>query len=101
MKTDETKMCPQHPRWQEFLDLLAGPAGCHFREEEREDVNGETKTVTCWDCDGRTFSKARCILAEQMGFEQDNEFILRSLAYFAEKGADCDCEIVLNAEAWT
>jgi len=77
-------MRPVHPRWEEFLERLEGPEGCHFRKNE----SGEAT----WKCDrSREKPLARKIL-EDMG-EID---IASSMKYFEDNGGHCDCEIIFN-----
>lgn len=73
-------MSPDHPRWSDFLDRLAGPEGCDIRE-----VDGKT----VWTCESTHF-EARRILAE-FGVDVD-----ASIVFFEEHGGGCDCEVILN-----
>jgi hypothetical protein len=53
-------MCPDHPRWDDFLDILEGPDGCNFHLAEPGNENSLT-----WACDvSAAFSKTRKVLAE-------------------------------------
>ena len=79
-------MTPEHPRWEEFCDLLEGPDGCNFREDE----NGKIR----WRCGGGfDQSHARRILAD-MGFNDMS--IYDSMEFFYAHGGHCDCEILFN-----
>jgi hypothetical protein len=69
-------MSPDHPRWCEFLNALAGPEFCDFHNNQ-------------WDCLG-THLYAKRLLER---FKVDVE---GSLAYFEEHGGFCDCEILFN-----
>lgn len=77
------KMTPDHPKWESFIEKLAGPDACDFQEEGSE---------WNWDCfDDKTFAIG--ILSE-MGLSPDE--ISDSLEFFESCGAVCDCEIVFN-----
>jgi len=81
-------MSGEHPRWREFRDLLQGLQGCNFRE-------GSDGQIT-WQCNrGLERPRTRAVL-EGMGFDQD--FVERSLGYFAEHGGYCDCEVLFNVD---
>jgi hypothetical protein len=77
-------MKPSDPNWERFKNLLSGPQGLNFRQED-----GETKH----DCDQsweRPF--ARKILASYFpGYS-----IEKSLKFFEKRGGMCDCEIIWN-----
>jgi hypothetical protein len=72
---------PRHPRWEEFIERLAGPEGCDFTDT----------TWTCFGGEDKRFS--RKILAD-MGLSE--LAIQLSLAYFEDHGGYCDCEVVFN-----
>jgi hypothetical protein len=84
----DERVIPGHPRWPEFRSRLAGPAGCDFKAgppPERE---------TTWKCaGGNDQSLARGILE---AMECSPEAVQASLAYYAENGGHCDCEILFN-----
>jgi Protein of unknown function (DUF2695) len=81
-------MTPIHPRWDEFMDALEGPAGCNFRETIPPD--------STWDCDNTPHRPiARRILRRMGG---NTEEIDQSLGYFNAFGGHCDCEIAFNVE---
>lgn len=68
-----------HPRYEEFYDLLAGPKACDFKAEPELNLK----------CHGdKRLSKA--ILKKMGGFN-----IEASLRNIGERSC-CDCEIVLN-----
>lgn len=82
-------MTPDHPRWVEFYDRLAGPEGCDFRDEDGR---------TTWQCaGGRDQTFARAIL-ERMSVETPDEplDVAGSLTFFSMRGGHCDCEIIFN-----
>jgi hypothetical protein len=72
-------------RWPEFIDGLAGPAGCHFREED-----GKIR----WDCTG-DFNKPLAVgILANMGLHEED--IAVTLRFCEQEGGHCDCEILLN-----
>jgi hypothetical protein len=80
-KLATTVLTPEHPRWREFCDRLAGPDGCAFTEEGT------------WHCSGAaTYEYARPLLAE-FGMDAD-----ATLVYFRTLGGCCDCEILFNVD---
>jgi hypothetical protein len=77
-------MTPDHLRWDEFCNRLAGPEGCNFHDET-------------WTCDSRDHSKPFCRkILEDMGFA-DQE-IAATLEFFDEHGGYCDCEVLFNVD---
>lgn len=74
-------MKKQHPRWDEFIQRLAGPEGCDFREEP----DGRPTSR----CQGKKLTKA--VLKAMGGVN-----IPASITYFEKNGGYCDCEVVLN-----
>jgi hypothetical protein len=70
---------PRHPRWDEFLERLAGPEACNFQTDRR----------TCFG-DVRF---TRTILRD-MGLDEPS--IEASIAYFRDHDGYCDCEVVRN-----
>jgi hypothetical protein len=77
-----------NPRYFEFIDRLAGPGACNFRQNP---IEGMT-----WDCKGgtdKTFAEA---ILRDMGYG-DVE-IASTFAYLEARGGFCDCEIVLNVD---
>ena len=86
----ETAMTPSHSRWQEFIDRLAGPEGCDFRQTDAADPRSVT-----WRCDSEddTCPLSRAILAD-LGFMP--VAIDESIQYFHDHGGFCDCEILVN-----
>ena len=70
---------PRHPRWDEFIERLAGPDGCDFQKDE-------------WICSGE-LEMTRRILRE-MGLEDASIDV--STSYFKDHSAYCDCEVVIN-----
>jgi Protein of unknown function (DUF2695) len=80
-------MTPEHPRWDEFIDRLAGFEGCDFRESD--DGSG------AWTCDARDHTRPFCrSIMQHMGLSRGA--IAASLAYFEEHGGYCDCEVLFN-----
>ena len=74
-------MTPKHPKWKDFFTRLAGPEGCHFRQE-----NGEAK----WDCQhGEDKRKAQALLYQFVDVDVNG-----SLEWFQANGAPCDCQIL-------
>jgi hypothetical protein len=76
-------MTPQHPRWDEFVDLLEGPEGCNIHK---------TGQGPQWNCDGNDKPLTRAILAKHFP-EVDIEATMK---FFNDHGGYCDCEIPLN-----
>jgi hypothetical protein len=83
-------MTPNHPRWDEFTELLEGPGYCDFRSDPA------IAESFAWECDN-TFNRplARKALASMGATEEDIE---NSLADFAQHGGMCDCEILFNVQ---
>jgi len=75
----------KHPRFEEFIARLEGPAGCNFREVAGQPV---------WDCKEQLARPHACAILQSMGFAQNE--ISKSLEFFESRGGFCDCEIVLN-----
>lgn len=79
-------MCRSHPRWTEFLDRLAGPEGCDFKEDGS------------WRCAGGYDKTYATAIMRDMGLSETE--IAYSLVDFEDHGGHCDCEILFNvAEA--
>lgn len=77
-------LTPEHPRWPEFIDRLAGPEGCDFRQDEKGNYS--------WKCAGGSDqSLSRAILESMGGLDVEG-----SLAYFSVHGGHCDCEVIFN-----
>ena len=82
----EIILTPEHPRWREFIDRLAGPEGCDFRKDERSEYS--------WRCaGGHDQSLSRAILADMGGINVEG-----TLAYCTSQGGHCDCEVVFNVD---
>lgn len=83
----------EHPLWEDFVERLNGPEGCDFRFEGPDDDISNLR----WTCDSQDdslpFSRA---IMKDMGFSDDE--IDDSLAYFAENGGFCDCEVLFNVD---
>jgi hypothetical protein len=83
---DEAKlivlMTPDHPRWREFCDRLAGPDGCDFSEDRT------------WKCAGGTNKDFAAAILEDMGEVN----VPLTLSYFESHGGYCDCEILFNVD---
>ena len=85
-------MTPDHPRWDEFAEILEGPEYCDFREKEP----GNAESIT-WRCEGGMNKPyAKVILEKMGGFD-----VASSLKYFEEHGGHCDCEILMNVQPIT
>lgn len=75
-------MTPEHQRWAEFCERLAGPEGCDFTEDGK------------WKCHGGTDKRfATAILTDMGGVD-----IPATLRFFEENGGYCDCEILFNVD---
>jgi len=81
----DSALKPGHPRWREFIDRLAGPEGCDFREKE----GGGDYTWKCYN----GHELAREILEKMGGIDVE-----ATLGYCREHGGHCDCEIVFNVD---
>ena len=55
-------MAPEHPRWNEFIDILLGPRGCNVTVHDDED---EPFT---WECENN-FRRTEAILESMGGFD--------------------------------
>jgi hypothetical protein len=82
-------MGPQHPRWDDFVRLLAGPEGCNYHQTEGEDPQ--------WTCGGEDKPLARAILAKHF----PDVDIEETMKFFEERGGYCDCEIIFNVTQCT
>ncbi len=84
-----------HPRWEEFRELLSGPAGCNFRQEIPDDFRS-----TKWNCI-HDHTHTRTIL-KSLGF--DDQSIDASIDFLCACGGCCDCEVIWNVpskeESW-
>ena len=80
-------MTTAHPRWGEFLALLAGPEACNLQG------SGETFTFRCAGGRDKTFARA---ILRQMGFGRFA--VARSVRWFEAHGGFCDCEILWNCD---
>ena len=92
-------MTPDHPRWEEFCDRLAGPEGCDFGGEWPDDPNpwtrdGNGEWVMRWKCNGDRAMSARIL--HTMGLTVDE--VEASLLYFATHGGGCDCQVWFHVE---
>jgi hypothetical protein len=70
---------PRHPRWDEFIERLAGPEGCDFQNDQ-------------WTCSGELELTKRIL--REMGLEESSIDV--SASYFKDHSAYCDCEVVIN-----
>ena len=78
-------LTPEHPRWEEFLDILSGEKYCDFKEKE----DGVPESIT-WKCRGDlSFS------TEIMKNFTDID-IEATIEYFVNHGGFCDCEVIFN-----
>lgn len=86
----------KHPYFDHFMATLAGPTGCNF--QWLPDANSPSGRRWKWHCEGHHTFRARAII------DQMNLTVLASnpvdidgtLAYLAEFGGVCDCEIILK-----
>jgi hypothetical protein len=86
-------MTPDHLRWEEFIQRLEGPEGCHFQGEYDDKGELILDSVT-WECaGGDDKSKAAAILGTMPQID-----LPASLTFFEKHGGVCDCEIVFNVE---
>lgn len=86
-------MTPKHPKWEEFIEILAGERGCNFIEKEPD--TPESSASFTWTCDNSTDRPfATAILTEMGGID-----IEKTLQYFDAAGGHCDCEIVFNVDS--
>jgi hypothetical protein len=85
VSTAKDAMTPQHPRWEEFCNRLAGPEGCNFRK--KPDGNAT------WKCAGGNDRTSAVNILKAMNMD-----VAASLAYFEENGGHCDCEILFNVQ---
>lgn len=79
---NKTAMTPEHKRWKEFYDELAGPRGC--------DVS--TVDELRFKCDATRERPRATKILEAMG----DIDVPGSLRFFDEHGGYCDCEILWN-----
>lgn len=70
---------PDHLRWDEFMDRLAGPDGCDVHEGR-------------WTCFGDHRACRRIL--EEMGATE--AVIDDATRFFRQKGGYCDCEVLMN-----
>ncbi len=98
-------MTLEHPRWNEFIDILLGPRGCNVRVR---DVEVEPCT---WDCDN-SFRRTEAILESMGGFDVkaslnhlDKVYKVRSdcqiLAGFAEEKLNERWDQGLESHSWS
>lgn len=73
---------PDSPRWEEFIDRLAGPEACDFKEDDT------------WKCKGGHNRDMAKRILEDMG----DVDLIETMSYFSANGGHCDCEIVFNVE---
>jgi len=86
-------MTPKHPKWDEFIERLAGIEGCDFSEDE----NGDPR----WYCSGGKDKPEATKILRKMNAKIDDEWMINvegSLEYFDEHGGHCDCEIIWNVK---
>jgi len=82
-------MTLDNPRWDEFVDRLAGPEGCDFRETD----DGPGTSI----CDPRDHTRPFCRnIMQHMGLSR--MAIAVSLTYFEQRGGYCDCEVLFNVD---
>jgi len=74
-------LLPRHPRWDEFIERLAGPNACNFQTDR-------------WTCFGDMQFTTRIL--REMGLDEPS--INVSTAYFRDHGGYCDCEVIFNVD---
>ena len=74
-------LLPHDPRWDEFIDRLAGPDACNFRTDR-------------WTCFGDMRFTERIL--REMGLDEPSIDV--STAYFKRHGGYCDCEVIFNVD---
>jgi hypothetical protein len=80
-------MCPDHPRWEEFLDRLL------YGLDLKTDGNDEQS----WTCAHEPACPLATLLLDWwMGFTPEE--IHASIEYFHAHGGFCDCEVFFNVE---
>jgi len=82
-----THMGPGHPQWEEFLGRLEGKDGLNVTKAADDSIS--------WEC-GDSYDLAETILIGDMGFGED--FTYSTIEFFQERGTQCDCEVLFNAE---
>ena len=76
--------------WETFAERLEGPGACNWRDATPENLSG----TYMWDCGaGTDTTHAQRILAD-MGLSAPA--VAAMIAFFAEHGGHCDCEISMN-----
>lgn len=80
---DSGLVIPGHPRWEEFVERLEGPAGIDVRGTSTRCSGSEDKPVS-----------ARILRA--MGLRPAQ--VAANLRYFEAHGGYCDCEVWMNVD---
>lgn len=79
---------PHDSRWPTFMERLAGPEGCDFRD-------GPEGHPT-WECGGGLdLSRSERIL-KKMGIQPRD--VQMTIAWFRGHDVQCDCEVVLETD---
>lgn len=77
-------MKPGDPNWPRFVELLEGPQGCNFREED-----GTTK----WTCD-QSWGRPLAAKILRKFFPAYN--LKKSMKVWEDRGGQCDCAILFH-----
>jgi len=77
-------MKPGDPSWPRFVELLEGPQGCNFREEDGQ---------TTWTCN-QSWERPMAARILKKFFPAYN--IKKSMKCWEDRGGHCDCEILFN-----
>lgn len=85
--TAKEVMTPEHRRWKEFCNRLAGPEGCDFKD------GANPPETTTWKCTGGEDRPCAVKILKAMRMD-----VAAALAHFDENGGHCDCEILFNVQ---
>jgi len=69
------------PRWEEFLERLAGPEACNFQTDS-------------WTCFGDLRFSTRIL--REIGLDEPS--IDATTVYFKGRGGYCDCEVIIHVD---
>lgn len=84
MRTDDNRMNPRHPRWDEFVELLSHAEGIKIAVNKDDEVH--------WECpNDENLPLTVRILGQMHGVD-----VIGSRTYFHSEGAFCDCEVLWN-----
>lgn len=73
---------------KEFFEILEGPMGCNFRDDEEHDM--------LFECDGGNNKEKSIQILQDMGIGIVD--IVHFLVDCDRNGGHCDCEIIFNAQ---